>query len=76
MGEKTDLTLNFAYNGKISTFTEIYFLEKVLCVYFSAISSPVSFKDLELDVWLHTMNFLYVCFETLIGGSTKQCQIL
>jgi hypothetical protein len=60
MGKNIDLPLNSAYNSKIGNFTEFPFLKQVSYVYFSAINSPVSFEDKERDVWLDTMNFLYV----------------
>jgi hypothetical protein len=60
MGEKIDLTLNSAYNSKISNFTEFSFLKQVSYVNVSAINSPISYKNTERDAWLDTMDFLCV----------------
>jgi len=60
MGKKIDLTLNYAYNSKISNFTEFSFLKQVSYVNFSAINSPFSYENTECDAWLDTMDFLCV----------------
>jgi hypothetical protein len=60
MGEKIDLTLNSAYNSKISNFTQFSFLKQVSYVCSSAINSLFSYEDTERDAYLDTMDFIFV----------------